>query len=165
MALFRASTNPDESQSKQMRLSNVCNHLHNIAHPLTLPEPRQDIRQLDHARCLHASLSAGMHACLGFCSQLLMHFSNTSGKKKKRKESDFSSWHCIGLMRVQKGQSVVRHNGKLAQQIMSRGQDCPLSHTSSYPSNPETRQRSHLSHHVRQMLPRSWMMRNSKRER
>jgi hypothetical protein len=90
MALFRASTNPDESQSKQMRLSNVCNHLHNIAHPLTLPEPRQDIRQLDHARCLHASLSAGMHACLGFCSQLLMHFSNTSGKKKKKEKKAIS---------------------------------------------------------------------------
>lgn len=102
-ALFRASTNPGESQSKQMRLSNIHSHLHNITHPLTLPEPRQDTHQLDHARCMYASLSAGMHACLGFSSQLLMHFPDmTVAKKEKRKEGDFSSWYCIGLMHGQK---------------------------------------------------------------
>jgi hypothetical protein len=67
-----------------------------------------------------------MHAGLGFSSQLLMLFPDMRvAKKKERKESDFLklALHCIGLMRGQKGQSVVRHNDKLAQQIASHDQD------------------------------------------
>lgn len=56
-----------------------------ITHLLTLPEPRQDTRQLDYARCMYASLSAGMHACLSFSSPLLMHSPGMRAVKKERK--------------------------------------------------------------------------------